>query len=315
MKNDFLTSDIPVLLIGFNRPLKILERLKELANSECKIPRIFVSIDGPRVNNQSDVQSISEISTIIKQYEKLLPIYHTARHVNLGINHHVQLAISEVFENYDFCIIIEDDVSISTVFYESMCVATRKFLNKDRVFIIGSYSILEKNNSLFSNILMKKKNFWRMSPYFFTWGFATSKEFWNLHKRNNQSDLTESRIWKKLSSRKQKVWLSRFGRSWDYDVQRSLFLNNGFSLAPLYRISTNTGMGDELSTHTRFPKPWYIFGYGYTNEMPVRKIQNSALWNFIDSNTLAGDGYFSTRARTSGVRTLLKRSLRVLLNK
>ena len=32
---------------------------------------------------------------------KLLPIYHTARHVNLGINNHVQLPISEVFENYE----------------------------------------------------------------------------------------------------------------------------------------------------------------------------------------------------------------------
>ena len=316
MKNDFFTSDIPVLLIGFNRPLKILERLRELANSECKIPRIFVSIDGPRVNNQSDIQSISEISTIIKQYEKLLPIYHTARHVNLGVDIHVPLAISEVFENYNFCIIIEDDVSISPVFYESMCLAIKNFLNKDKVYVIGSYSIFEKNSSLLSHLMMKKRNYWRISPYFFTWGFATSKEFWNLHKNNNKLSFSESKTWNNLPKRKQDVWLSRFRRSpWDFDVQKSLFLNNGFSLVPLYRISANMGMGDPLSTHSRFPKPWYIFGHGYSHELPVGKIQNSALWNFIDSNTLAGDGYFSTRARTSGVRTLLKRLLRLTLNK
>ena len=289
MKNNFLTSDIPVLLIGFNRPLEILGRLKELANSYHQIPRIFISIDGPRANNQSDVLSISEITTTIKQYEKFLPICHTARAENLGINKHAQLAISEVFENYEFCTIIEDDVSISPVFYESMCLATKKFLNKDRVYIIGSYSIFEKNNSLISKIF--------------------------LHKKNNQVNLTQSKIWNNLSKRKQNVWLRRFGKSYDYDIQKSLFLNDGFSLAPLYRISTNTGMGHELATHTKFPKPWYIFGHGYTQESPVRKIKNSALWNFIDSNTLAGDGYFSSRARTAGVRTLLKKYLNLLTNK
>ena len=315
MKNNFLTLDIPVLLIGFNRPLEILGRLKELANSYHQIPRIFISIDGPRANNQSDVLAISEITTTIKQYEKFLPICHTARAENLGINKHAQLAISEVFENYEFCTIIEDDVSISPVFYESMCLATKKFLNKDRVYIIGSYSIFEKNNSLISKILMKKKNCWRISPYFFAWGFTTSKEFWTLHKKNNQVNFTQSKIWNNLSKRKQNVWLRRFGKSYDYDIQKSLFLNDGFSLAPLYRISTNTGMGHELATHTKFPKPWYIFGHGYTQESPVRKIKNSALWNFIDSNTLAGDGYFSSRARTAGVRTLLKKYLNLLTNK
>lgn len=309
-----MTAQIPILLIGFNRLQHLSARLEELVNSKVRIPLVFIVIDGPRANNNFDLQSITEITKLIKQYEKILPINYKIRDINFGVNKNIEQSISDLFANFEFLIIMEDDVSISPDFYGSMCSAIKEFLNKENIYVIGSYSIFKKNNSLILKNLIPK-NRWRVTSYFFTWGIATSREFWNLYKNEN-SNYVNSKNWNSLSNRKKRIWSRRFASGcWDYKAQKTLFLNDGFSLAPLYRFSENEGMGDSLSTHTRFPKPWYIFGHGNSGGMPAGKMQNNIFWKFIDSNTLAGDGYFSTRARSAGIRTLLKKIFSFQINK
>jgi hypothetical protein len=76
---------------------------------------------------------------------------------------------------------VEDDVSISPDFYRSMCSAIKEFLNKDNIYVIRSYLIFKKSNSLMLKTY-NSKNRWRVTSYFFAWGIATSREFWNLYR-------------------------------------------------------------------------------------------------------------------------------------
>jgi hypothetical protein len=309
-----MSAQIPILLIGFNRLQHLSARLEELVNSKLRIPLVFIVIDGPRVDNNFDLTAIANIDKLVKQYEKILPINYKIRDTNFGVFKNIEQSISDLFENFEFLIIVEDDVSISPDFYGSMCSAIKEFLNKENIYVIGSFSIFKKNNSLILKNLIPK-NRWRVTSYFFTWGIATSREFWNLY-RNENLNYSNSKNWNNLSNRKKRIWLRRFASdNWDYKAQRTLFLNDGFSLVPLYRFSANEGMGDPLSTHTRFPKPWYIFGQGYSGGIPTGKMQNNKFWKFIDSNTLAGDGLFSTRARSAGIRTILKKFFSLQIKK
>jgi hypothetical protein len=153
-------------------------------NSKLRIPLVFIVIDGPRVDNNFDLTAIANIDKLVKQYEKILPINYKIRDTNFGVFKNIEQSISDLFENFEFLIIVEDDVSISPDFYGSMCSAIKEFLNKENIYVIGSFSIFKKNNSLILKNLIPK-NRWRVTSYFFTWGIATSREFWNLYRNEN----------------------------------------------------------------------------------------------------------------------------------
>jgi hypothetical protein len=60
-----------------------------------------------------------------------------------------------------------------------------------------------------------------------------------------------------------------------------------------------------------------LFGEGLSDQEPVkyrvpRKFSSlKYYWSFIDSNLWAADGYFNSRARSAGIRTIFKKLLRI----
>ena len=79
----------------------------------------------------------------------------------------------------------------------------------------------------------------------------------------------------------------------------------------------NEGFADARSTHTKHVRPWSLFGEGLSEKEPgkyrvPRKFSIlKYCWSFIDSNLWAADGYFNSRARSAGVRTMIKRLLKI----
>lgn len=313
-----MNSIIPVLILAFNRPDFLRNRLLELEEQSLKPMKIIVSVDGPRESNRKDLIEISQILSILESNSNS-HISVIKREKNLGCTNNTILSVNEVLAEYEEIIVLDDDVSISPHFYAQMVGAINFFLkdkenSSENIRTIGGYSPFYNNSSNLVTRFLLPANKWRKTKYFHSWGWATNSIFWSkLIRLDNQfidldSLLSNSKHWNELSARKKLIWKKRFPRSWDYQVQGNLFLQEGFNVFPYYRIINNEGLGDSRSTHTTQKKPWHLFGNTYSLNGPKNfKIKKTGIvGRFLESNSLAADGYFIARGRNKGIRTFLR---------
>lgn len=303
-----------ILLLAYNRWDLVEKRLFELAKSNVKPTDVVLSVDGspdPNLNQEREVH-INRLKNLDLPFEFEVIL----RPINLGCSSHIITAVTETLNQYESVIVIEDDVSVSPFFLESMNEAFDLIALHDDVGTIGGFSTFHKRSHF---PLFFKANYWRKSRYFSAWGWGTTKEFWRSFVRvsevkNLDEYLSQSSAWNNFSRRKKNIWLRRFNRGvWDFNVQLALFKNDKFNLLPALRLIDNEGFSDERSTHTKHRRPRNLFGEGKTNMIPkkIEEFRFSPLkkffWGFVDSNLWAADGLFNARGREAGVRTIIRK--------
>jgi GT2 family glycosyltransferase len=302
----------PVLLIGYNRPDYIRNRLEELSQSHIVPSKVLVSLDGLTASDSFET-SESDLAKASYPFE----ISVIRRPKNLGCSKHIVLAVSEVLSEHKTCIVIEDDVVVGRSFVGAISSAFAIMEENKNIGIAGGFSPFPRS------FHPRARNSWRLSPYFSAWGWGTTSDFWKNFESFtdspvNEQSLMNSPLWKSLSERKKQIWMKRFERGvWDFNVQYTLFQHSRFVLLPKYRVIDNVGFADLRSTHTKHVRPWSLFGEGLSEKKPeFFKTRGNCsiiwyLWSFIDSNLWAADGYFNSRARSAGIRTIFKKLLRI----
>jgi hypothetical protein len=305
---------VGVLLIGFNRPKDLSENLYMVLDSRLAYDEVYVSIDGPRLENELDAEASTSIRSLLKEVEESNQIQVRINRENLGCDVHIPQAIEYVLKECDAVIVLEDDVRISKGALEEFIALTRLQLLRGLPTPIVSMSGL--------TFWLRKPTpiIWRQSKYFSPWGFSVNKHFWNIHrvsvqKRQSLSKSTDlySLSWNRWGQRKKNIWHERFCRgNYDYAIQRSLIEADIKTIAPVFRLADNVGHGREDAAHTKFRRPRYLsrrVSSKPTKGISIEILKHGPLikiFNFIDSNTWAGDGFLSKRGRTVGFRSLLR---------
>lgn len=303
----------PVLLIGFNRPEFIKKRLQEILSSVPKEAPIILVIDGPRPGTEDNLE-ISRIRNIVSEIENTRDVTSIFREVNLGCDPNMIKSVSEVLNEYKAVVLVEDDVSISRGFYNSV----NEFLNE--MDLLSNFGAISGFSPYSDNILrlnMRRKNLWRPSIYYCSWGSAITRKFWESFEVVTDVDqiyklLKNSTTWNSLPKRKQRIWVRRFARgNFDFQTQLNLFKCDLQIAYPRFRIIENVGFNDIRSTHTKGSKPRSFLGQGFASDTELNPTITDSncqnlFWRFVDSNVWAGDGIFSVRGRQAGIRTVLK---------
>ncbi len=291
-------TDTAVLLLGYKRTENIAKRLWELSRT-IDTP-IIISIDGGLTSFEKE-----EILRVVKAFEEsnLMMIKRLVfRPINLGLVKHINLAISEVLDEFEFCIVIEDDVSISRNFVGNLKNARHLFKRKD-VLTIGGFSpfIPYVRFRLSRNLL-------RESKYFSAWGWMISREKWGEYEpqipfNEIMANLSSSPTWTKMNETQRKIWLRRFKKvansnpsTWDYQMQYLSIKNGWVNILPTYKICENLGFDDLRSTHTLGRRPkWMKKQNGFPNEtlnnkelITINSLRGKVL-NQFDSIFIAGD--------------------------
>ena len=309
---------IAILLIAYNRLDLVKERLLELASSDIAPQNVILSVDGSKDLTATNFNN--EYIALVRELNLSFYCKIVFRESNLGCSKHIITAVTEVLDEYENVIVIEDDVRIAVCFLRSMTDAIKMTTKFEDIGTIGGFSNFHKNMHF---PIFFKENYWRKTKYFSAWGWSTSREFWKHFKSVSEiADLEDflstSVFWQHLSTRKKRIWLARFHRGvWDFNVQLVLFKTNQWNLLPALRIIDNQGFSDKRSTHTKHKRPWNLFGVGLYNASPRRiklfKYSNptNLFWNFVDSNLWAADGLLNARAREKGVRTIIRSILRL----
>lgn len=304
---------IGILLIGFNRPDLIADRLDELEKYSPPNIQIRLSIDGARHENRNDELGQSKIVERVNEFSNKFGdrFKYTVQPSNLGCDAHIYHAISESLKEFEAVICIEDDIELASQTLSSLI--DMYLIRKPK--IICAMSAFKSNGAHSQKIL---RNYWRRGKYFSAWGYLVSADFWKEFELITDSvsinkKLETSVYWEQLPKYKRTTWLGRFERgNIDYQIQLEAFSKNIEIALPIYRIIENVGLGDLRATHTYHKRPRNMFGLGPSTIFPKKdtEIRSSLLnriFTVVDSNTWAGDGFFTVRGRRIGLRTFLRK--------
>ena len=278
------------LLIGFKRIDFIENRLIELSKNQ-QIP-IVISIDG------SDFLTERTIIDFLNKFASQNPdmkITHRIQSTNLGLARHVFKAITEVLNDFEQIIVIEDDIILSENFITNMLGGFEIMNQSEDIGLIGGFSMFPLMRICFLNPK------WRKSIYFPAWGWGIDREVWKdfqLELPPNYEDiLSHSRIWQSQSLFRKKMWCYRFQKvanenpfTWDYQMLYLLFRRDLRTLLTTSRISDNEGFDSVFSTNTRNRRPRWMGREMVFNGIVKKEVSKlSRLYQIGDAYTIGGD--------------------------
>ena len=124
---------VPILLILFNRPKYISKTIQYL--NIIKPEALYVHIDGPR--NQEDQDKINKVEVMLKELHNDINVTVKKSNSNLGCGLGPVSAINWFFENEDYGIIFEDDVTIEVIMFESSDVKESRVVDFDSLKVVS----------------------------------------------------------------------------------------------------------------------------------------------------------------------------------
>ena len=241
-------TDIPVLVIAFNRPdhtRKLLQRL-----SSQGVGRIYVSIDGPR--NVAEIAKCNEVLSVTKTFSDKMEIIVLYRNRNLGCGIGVTAAIDWFFSYVDFGIVLEDDCLPEDGFFEYF----KNYFSKIEVYESLGVSMASAHNPFHINSGDVT------SSYFLIHGWGTTRENWQ-NVRRDFFKLGLPRFVNELSEKRSLsegvYWWANATRArlGSVDTWDSIFCDRMWALGkkcliPSANLIQNNGFGED-STHTKDP--------------------------------------------------------------
>jgi hypothetical protein len=286
-----VTRKTAIIVVGFNRPEYLIELLEFLSINDFQ--NIFVSIDSNKeghINDEIKALAASEFSDFSWIF----------RDSNLGIGKHVPTVVSEVLENFDNCVVLEDDVRVSAKALNSgiNLLSQRLPENYMTIGFFGGVWFKPWKQLLFG------RNCWRETEYFSAWGWGIQRESWSKYSHYLKKELIElqlanSDIWNQKTPLSQKRWLRRFkvvaespDFSWDFQMQYATYVSRSVHLLPTFSAAENCGFDDYRSTNTKSRKPRWHSGRKLDCEIEQRIRKhglNQKILLSLDKLTWAGD--------------------------
>jgi hypothetical protein len=248
--NDRLSFDVPILFILFNRPQharRVLERLRQVRPTQ-----LYVTIDGPRIGNNSDKQGVQDCIALLDEIDWPCTVTKLIRDQNLGCKNAVSQGITWFFDQVEAGIILEDDCLPDITFFDYCRVILEKYADEPKVMHISGCN-------LYNGLK------WGQDSYFFSniphiWGWATWRRAWvnydstmadypaflqagGIKKavRNSGARM----FWKKVFD----VMYSNQFDTWDHQWVFAVWRCGGVCVTPNQNLITNIGF-DEAATHT-----------------------------------------------------------------
>lgn len=245
--------DVPILILGFNRPDFLRELLEELR--ELRPRRIYLAVDGPRSGTPTDQERVALSREQVNLIDWPCDVSTRFNDSNLGCGLGVSSAISWFFENEEFGIILEDDIRPDPSLFPFMAEMLTRFRDDERVFAVTGTNFVPSD-------YVSTEGAYRFSRIPVVWGWGTWRRAWQKYAfditgwHKNWSVMDAKRAlggtWPSYA-----YWSAHFalvsrGRidTWDYQVVCAAMKSRALTVTPNVNLVTNVGFGSE-ATHTR----------------------------------------------------------------
>lgn len=232
---------IAIVVVAFKRPSHLFNVLDALQEHNHNYP-VKIFIDGAR--NESEVALVRETATVAKQFSYRHPynVEISESDENLGLSRSIKRSIQKTFSEFEFVIVLEDDIVISQDFLPFMEKAAIEYKFKETVYQISGFNY-------FSFMSGSRKLSSHFSPFVTSWGWGTWRDRWTVYDDNHDvwsdyfSSFTKRMRFDCLGGFYNQLLRNFNGelKTWAVFWYASVFKQNGLVLYPNRSLVENIG--------------------------------------------------------------------------
>lgn len=237
--------EVPVLLIGFNRPEIIKQSFEYIRKARPE--KLYVAIDGPRADVADDVELINKVRNIVQNVDWPCQKYFKFNEANQGAEITVSSAITWALNKEEYVIILEDDIISPLSFFKFAQEMLIRYENEPQIATVSG--------SNFTPIPVPDKADYFFAKYGHSWGWATWKRAWDgfsLYTEIHETHLKKSFLMKYCNSLEEVRYYQRMFRimrnrgigknTWDMVGLYRHRINDHLSIIPRVNLTSNIGV-------------------------------------------------------------------------
>lgn len=283
---EFKVTQLPILIIGFNRP-DLLEGLIKLV-SEVKPKLLFVAIDGPRKSNNQDNIQVEKCRNAVNKVNWNCKLYTLFSDKNHGADLWPKISVNWAFKKCEELLILEDDIRISPSFYELAKFTLHRYSANDLLFAICAWNLVKTEEKENNDSYLYTKYFMGGG------GWAISKRKWEIFINNYEknSRISMKKILKYnnfniiLSLYYKYIFLGEKDKtlSWDHEIVKFIIQTGRLNILSAKNLAKNIGIGDE-ATHTKSLPTHFIEEIDMDNIRSPRQIAINTEFEYLFTKT------------------------------
>jgi len=236
---------VPILIIGFNRPDVIRQTFEYVR--KAKPAKLYIAIDGPRPEKEGEADLVKQVKEVVENVDWPCQKHYKYNETNKGAEVTVSSAITWVFETEAYAIILEDDIVAPWSFLKFAQEMLIRYKDDERIGTV--------TGSNFTPIPVPGDTDYFFAKYGHSWGWATWKRAWDTFDLNVivpeqhlalkfLNTITNSKKEAKFYQKKFKQ-LNEKGpgnSTWDHVGNYFHRVNNRLSIVPKVNLTSNIGI-------------------------------------------------------------------------
>lgn len=233
--------EIPILIIGFNRPDVIRQTFEYV--KAAKPTKLYIAIDGARENRPGEEKLVEEVKQVFNGIDWECEVHKKYNTENKGAEVTVSSAITWALENEEYVIVLEDDIVASQAFLQFAKEMLIRYKDCDNVYLVSGCN--------FTPTKLKDNADYTFCFSGHTWGWATWKRAWDKFTLNcdfiiSKNELSERYPEKRIIDVKYN-WFNKHANmpigtsTWDVCWAFIRMKNKGLSIVPRVNLVSNIG--------------------------------------------------------------------------
>ncbi|MBO4281804.1 MAG: hemolysin hemolytic protein [Bacteroidales bacterium] len=242
--------DIPILFVFFNRPEIALRAFQSIR--ACRPKRLYLACDGPREHVPGEGKVVEELrASVCASVDWDCSVQTFFQEKNVGCGPNVHAAISWLFANEEWGIVLEDDCIADPSFFPYVQDLLETYRDDQRVgMIAGTNPVASAYKAPYSYLFSRFKNCWGWASWRRAWeAMDFSMQWRNTPLAASVIDNSgyrgkDNHRWKWQLQYIDNAWVS----SWDWQWYFTLSARNQLCVFPGVNLISNIG-NDAAATH------------------------------------------------------------------
>lgn len=241
--NTDMQYEIPILIIGFNRPDVIRQTFEYV--KAAKPTKLYIAIDGARENRPGEEKLVEEVKQVFNGIDWECEVHKKYNTQNLGAEVTVSSAVTWALENEEYAIVLEDDIVASKAFLQFAKDMLIRYKDCENVYLVsgGNYTPTEFNS---------KADYTYCFSGHTGCGWATWKRAWDKFTLNCDFIISKEELIERFSTKhmanikykglKKKAMQPIGSCTWDVCWSFIRLKNKGLSIVPRVNLTSNIGV-------------------------------------------------------------------------
>lgn len=251
----------PIAIFTYNRLRHTQETIAALSrNHLAQQSHLIIFSDGPKDNQSAD--GVSKIRSYLRQVIGFKQIDIVEREKNRGFSHSIISGINEILKTYSGVIVVEDDIVTAPYFLTFLNSALLRYNDDHGIFSVTGFS----PSPVVMTFPANYKELVYLNSRFFSWGWATWKDRWQLANWNIadyehlKTDPAFKLSYSLPGGDRYKLFrdqLAGRANSWDILWDIAHHVNNAYCVYPRHSLVDNIGL-DGSGMNCGEPKSNYL---------------------------------------------------------